>query len=31
MYWMEQTVKKGCREGGDLRKRDLQLFIEDFS
>jgi hypothetical protein len=28
---MEQTVKKGCDEGGDLRKRDLQLFIYEFN
>jgi hypothetical protein len=30
MYWMEQTAKKGCAEGGDLRKRDQQLFIDEF-
>jgi hypothetical protein len=30
MYWMEQTAKNGCAEGGDLRKRDQQLFIDEF-
>jgi hypothetical protein len=31
MYWMEETAKKGCDEGGVLRKRDLQLFIDECS
>jgi hypothetical protein len=30
MYWMEQTVKNMYAEGGDGRKRVLQLFMDDF-